>query len=170
MVANITNREEELYEALQPVIAPMGIDLIDVDIRGHEGETIIKIVVDAPDGIGLDQCSDVTEQVAPVIELENAELYHEAQLEVTSPGVERRIRRIEELEHYQGRVVDVKCYAPFEEQKKWHGTIVSHTDEDLTIEPDDGESVTIPLNQIASIRLHFDADEFLASGGNDNDG
>lgn len=170
MVANITNRENELYEALKPVIAPMGINLIDVDVRGHEGETVVKIVVDSEDGVGLDECEDVTEQVAPVLELEDAELYHEAQLEVTSPGVERRIRRSEELGHYQGRVVDVKCYAPFRDRKEWRGTIRSHTEDELTIEPEDNETITIPLQQIASIRLHFDADEFLASGGHDNDG
>ncbi|MFB6344598.1 MAG: ribosome maturation factor RimP [bacterium] len=165
MVANITNREDELYEALKPVTAPMDVKLIDVDIRGHEGETLVKIVVDSEDGIGLDECEEVTQQVAPVLELEDSELYHDAQLEVTSPGLERRIRRSEELDHYQGRDVDVKCYAPFEDRKKWRGTIVSHTDDELTIEPDDVEPVTIPLNKIASIRLHFDADEFLASGG-----
>jgi ribosome maturation factor RimP len=173
MVANITRQEETLFQALKPVVASLGVDLIDVDVRDHKGELVAKIVIDSDDGIGIEDCGRVSEQVAPVLEVEDPELFRDAQIEVTSPGVDRRLRRSQEFDHYRDREVTVKCYAPFEGQKTWTGTIQSHTDEQLTIETcnDDGvQSVSIPLDQVASVRLNFDADEFLSSGGNNQDG
>lgn len=170
MVANITRQEETLYQSLKPVVTPLGVDLLDVNVRDHQGELVVKIVIDSEDGIGVDDCGRISSQVAPVLEVEAPELFQQSQIEVTSPGVDRRIRRLDEFDHYRNREVLVKCYAPFRDRKTWTGTIRSHTDQELTLETDDGETVTIPLSQVASVRLTFDADEFLSSGGNDTDG
>lgn len=169
MVANITRQEEELYQALKPVVAPMGVDLLDVDVRDHQGDLALRIVIDDEDGVGVEDCGRISEQVSPVLEMEAPDLFREAQLEVTSPGVERRLRRTDEFEHYAARRVAVKCYAPYEGRKNWSGTIRDHTDDELTIETDEGEIANIPLNQVASVRLEFNAEDYL-SGGNNKDG
>lgn len=169
MVANITRQEEELYESLKPVVTSMGVDLLDVDVRDHQGDLVLRIVIDDEDGVGIEDCGRISEQVAPVFELEVPDLFREAQLEVTSPGVERRLRRADEFDHYAGRRVAVKCYAPYEGQKNWSGTIRDHTDDHLEIETDEGDIVEIPLNQVASVRLEFNAEDYL-SGGNNKDG
>jgi len=170
MVANITNREESLYESLGPIVESMGVELVDVDVREHQGDVVVKIVIDSDEGVGVEDCGDISEQVAPVIEVEEPELFRESQLEVTSPGVERRLRRTEEFDRYSGRRVAVKCYAPYRDQKTWSGIIAGHDEETLDIRSDEDEMVKIPLDQIASVRLEFDAEDFLSSGGNNNDG
>jgi ribosome maturation factor RimP len=170
MVANITSQEKTLYESLRPVVESMGVDLVDVDVREHQGDVVIKIVIDSDEGIGIEDCGEISEQVAPVIEVEEPELFQGSQLEVTSPGVERRLRRTKEFDRYSGRRVSVKCYATYREQKNWSGTIERHDDEVLAIRTDEDNLIEIPLNKIASVRLEFDAEDYLSSGGNNNDG
>jgi len=173
MVANITRQEETLYQTLKNVVAPLGVELIDVDIRDHQGELVVMIVIDSSDGVGMEDCQRVSEQVGPVLEIEDPDLFREARIEVTSPGVDRRLRRSEEFDHYQDREVIVKCYAPFEGNKTWTGRIHAYTDEKLTLvltEDQDGRTISIPLSEVASVRLTFDAEEFLSSGGKNTDG
>lgn len=170
MVANITRQEETLYEALKPVVSSLGVKLIDVDVRDHQGELLVKVVIDDEDGIGIDDCSRISEQVAPVLEVEDPDLFRESQIEVTSPGVERRLRRTDEFNHYRDREVTVKCYGTYRERKEWEGRIDSSSEDELTLNTEQHGLVSIPLDQIASVRLTFDADDFLSSGGNETDG
>lgn len=170
MIANITRQENSLFEALKPVVSSLGVELVDVDIRSHDGQQVVRVVIDSDEGIGIEDCGRISEQVTPVIELEDPKLLRNAQLEVTSPGVDRRLRRSDELQRYDGRRVNVKCYAPFREQKKWTGTIQSYTDDELTLKLDNDDSITIPMDKIASVRLDFDADKYLSTGGNNTDG
>lgn len=168
MVSTITRQEDNLYEALKPVVAPLDVDLIDVDVRDHQGEGVIKIIIDSPEGIGIEDCGRVSDQVEPVVKIEETQLYREARLEVTSPGVERRLRRPEEFDRYRGRDVRVKCYAPFQDRKEWIGRLRSSSDEALTLGVENEGTVTLPMNQVASVRLEFNAEKFLSSGGNQN--
>lgn len=170
MVAKITQQEETLYQALNPVVKSLGVELIDVDVRSHQGELLVKIIIDSDDGVGVDDCGRISEQVAPVIEVEDPELFQEARIEVSSPGVERRLRRPEEFEQFRGRNVTVKCYAPYQEKKEWTGDLNSLKDEEIKLDLDGGKNILIPLNQVASVRLNFDAESFLSSGGNNANG
>jgi ribosome maturation factor RimP len=170
MVANITRQEETLYQALKPVVSSLGVELLDVDVRDHQGELLVKVVIDDEDGIGVEDCGRVSEQIRPVLEVEDPELFREAQIEVTSPGVERRIRRTDEFDHYRDREVIVKCYGTYRDRKEWTGRITSYSENELTLETDTEGTISLPLDQVASVRFTFDAEEFLSSGGNDTDG
>ncbi len=170
MVAKITSREQSLYESLTPIVDSMGVDLVDVDVREHQGDVAVKIVIDDDEGIGIEDCGDISELVAPVLEVEEPELFKNSQLEVTSPGVERRLRRTEEFDRYLGRRVSVNCFAPYRDQKTWSGTIQGHDQGTLNIRTGEEQTVEIPLDRIASVRLEFNAEDHLSSGGKNNDG
>jgi ribosome maturation factor RimP len=169
LTVTITSKEQELYDALEPVVEPLGVDLIDVELKTHGERPSVRVVIDNDDGVGSGVCSRVSESVSPVLDVEDPGFTGEYDLEVSSPGLERRLRRSGEYERFQGQAVEVTCYGSFKDQKKWIGTLTEYDGDNLIINPDDTESVSIPENNIASVRLHFDAEAALKSEGDQRD-
>ena len=170
-MAEITNREQELFESLKPIVEPLGVKLIDVEIKTHGGESILRVVVDDEEGVGLALCEKISRQVAPVLELEEENLLHKFELEVSSPGLRRRLRRDFEYDYFSSRQVEVKCYGTYRERKQWEGELRGVSEEGIILDVEgDEDEITIPTEQVASVRLKFDAEEALNSGGSSNDG
>lgn len=166
MTAKVTRREERLYEALRPVVEPLGVSLIDVEVRQADGEARLRVVIDDPDGVSTGVCERVSNHVRPVLDVEETPGQYDA-LEVTSPGVRRRLRRPDEYERFAGRDVVVTCYAPFRDRKQWRGTLRGGTNDGVRIDPEDAGPVDIPEDRVASVRLYFDAEAALQNGGHD---
>lgn len=168
-MSKITERERNLFEALRPIVEPLGVRLLDVEIRTHEERPVVRVIISSEDGVGSDTCRRVSENVSPVLELEDFGFAGPYDLEVSSPGVERRLRRPREYELFQGREVEVTCYAPYEDRKTWRGTLEDRTDEALIVNVESNKTVEIPHNLVASVRLYFDAEAALNSGGQPSD-
>ena len=168
MQRTITRREHDLYDAVSPVVEPLGAELVDLEIENRDGNPLVRVIIEGPDGVDTDLCERVSSHVLPVLELEDESLMREAQLEVTSPGVRRRMRRSSEFERYTGREVVVKCYATYEGKKEWQGTLTDYDGSEIDLTLDDGSSLKLPEEQVASVRLFFDAEAALESGGKDD--
>lgn len=167
MTATVTRREDELYEALLPVVEPLGVSLVDVEVRDAQGASGLRVVIQAPEGVSTGLCERVTRYVRPVLEVEREVLGKFDELEVTSPGVRRRLRRPNEYERFAGREVVVTCYAPFQDRKEWRGTLEGRVDDGVRVVPEGGDPVDIPEDRVASVRLYFDAEAALKNGGRD---
>ena len=103
--------------------------------------------------------------MSPVLDLEDLGFPGTYDLEVSSPGVKRRLRRPAEYKFFVDRDVEVTCYAPYREHKTWKGVFRGQSEEGIVIDIPNGETVKIPENKVASIRLFFDPEEALKSGG-----
>lgn len=165
---SVTNTENTLFEELKPIVNPIGVNLIDVEILTHESEPVIRVVIDSDQGVGTVLCEKVMHHVQPVIEMDDDSTLREAQIEVTSPGVRRKLRRREEYERFAGRTVEIRCYAPVRDKKEWTGTLKGYDDENIKIELNDGSEIDLPDEKVASVRLYFDAEDALSSGGSQN--
>lgn len=165
----ITSKEEELYEALKPIVAPLGVDLIDVELKTHGDRPAVRVVIDSEEGVDSGVCTRVSRNVSPVLDVEDPGFTGAYDLEVSSPGLERRLRRPSEYEQFQGHELEVTCYAPFKEQKEWVGTLSDYSEEGLTLELENDDLIEIPEEKIASARLHFDAEKALKSEGAERD-
>lgn len=166
MDQSVTNREQKLYENLQPVVEPLEVELVDVVVKTHEDRPIIRLVVDTESGVGLDRCEEISDYVGPLIELEIPDFDEPYDLEISSPGLERTLRREDECERFEGREVVVNCYAPYEDRKEWRGKLKGRGEQGVLVETEE-EELEIPFEVIGSIRLYFDAEEALKSGRND---
>lgn len=170
MSDSVTNREQQLYENLRPIVEPMEVELIDVEIKTHEEEPLVRLVVDTPEGVELDKCQQISDYISPLLELEAPELPEPYNLEVSSPGLKRKLRREAEYEKFSGREVVVKCYAPFEGQKEWQGTLAGKQEKSILLTDTDSGEIEIPFDKVASVKLYFDAEAALKTGGKNNHG
>ncbi|MFP4687188.1 MAG: ribosome maturation factor RimP [bacterium] len=168
-MSKISSREQQIFDELKPIVDPLGVKLLDVEYKTHNRRPLLRVVIASEQGVSLDQCEEISEQILPVIDLLDVDLRGEYDLEVTSPGVERTLRRDFEVDFFAGRQVAINCYGSYEGKKIWTGCLIATAGENIIIDSD-GEKVEIPKKLVASIKLKFDADAALKSGGSGDDG
>jgi ribosome maturation factor RimP len=139
---------------LTPLVEAQGLELYDVT-RGREGgRTVLRVVVDGPDGVDLETLSRCSELVSRRLDEADYET-GPYELQVTSPGLERTLRRPEHFLRTVGRQVKVKTAAPMAGSRTHIGTLTAADDEGIVLADGDGE-LRIPLADIASARTVVD--------------
>lgn len=146
-------RAVDVEALLKPVIEAEGLELYDVT-RGREGSRkVLRVIVDGP-GVDIDTLSLISERVSRRLDEAGYET-GPYDLQVSSPGLERPLRR---TGHFRGAIderVKVKTTAPMAGSRTHIGTLVDADDEGITLAID-GEELRVPLADIASARTVVD--------------
>ena len=141
----------ELQELLGPSIERLGYELIDLEARLGGKSGVVRVFIDQPEGISLDDCEKVSRAVSALLDVEDP-LPGQYNLEVSSPGLDRKLTKVAHFQRFAGETVKVQMRFPIEGRKRFRGTLVSSTDENIVVEVD-GESHTLPLATIDTARL-----------------
>jgi ribosome maturation factor RimP len=144
----------DLERAVAPVVEAAGLELVDVTFRREAGRRILRITVDREGGVDLDAIAGVSERISRRLDVEGFEPGPYA-LEVSSPGVERPLRRPEEFARRVGEKVRVRTHRPLDGARNHTGTIVGASDAEVTIATEVGER-RVPFEEIASARTVFE--------------
>ena len=133
----------------------VGVSIWDVEFQKEGGEYYLRVYIDrVPDGVTSDDCENMASQLNPLLD-EADPIDHSYIFEVSSPGIERKLRL---PEHYQaciGETVRVKCYQAVAGQKQFVGTLESYRDGDIVVR--DGEGAhPVEKKNIALCRIEFD--------------
>jgi ribosome maturation factor RimP len=140
-------RELRIEEALQPVLRDHGLTLVDLEWRGHRPRGVLKVFVDKPGGVRVEDCQRASRELGDV--LDAAGLVQEAyDLEVSSPGLDRQLRKDRELRWAVGK--RVRCWLAGGEEH--HGRLVDVADGVLTLDRD-GTRVELPRGRVTKARL-----------------
>jgi ribosome maturation factor RimP len=149
-VSAVPDRLESIRSAVEPVVAPLGLQVYDVAL----GAGLLKVVLDRPGGVDIDTLEEASRLLGPRVD-ELASIRGSYTLEVTSPGLERTLRR---PEHYAGAldsVVSVKARGADGAMERVRGTLSAVDDSGITVRTDDGER-TIALDAISQARTVFE--------------
>jgi ribosome maturation factor RimP len=140
-----TEQEKKLYKLVAPEVAVMGFELIDMDFsRG-----LLRITIDKPGGVTLDDCVSVNRRVSLLLDT-NDPIEGSYRLEVSSPGLNRRIKTLKEFEHFAGRKVKIQT-----REGTFRGTIKGLAEESVLIDID-GTQQEVPFMDIQKANLEFD--------------
>ncbi len=142
---------EELAKLLQPTIERLGYELSDVEAKLSGRHGLLRVFIDKPDGIGLDDCEKVSLAVSALLDVEDP-VPGQFDLEVSSPGLDRKLTKIEHFQRFKGEIVKVHMRLPIEGRKRFRGTLVSSDDENIVVNVD-GESHSLPMATIDTARL-----------------
>ena len=142
---------EELAQILEPSIERLGYELADLEVRLAGKGGVVRVYIDKPDGIGLDDCEKVSLAVSALLDVEDP-LPGQYNLEVSSPGLERKLTKMQHFQRFMGETVKVQMRFPIEGRKRFRGTLVASDDENIVVEVD-GESHTLPVATIDIARL-----------------
>lgn len=153
---NFSKIESAVYDAAVPIAEELGFLVYDVEYVKEGGARFLRIFLDKPaDGINLDECEEFSRAFSEVFDKSDpiSENYF---LEVSSPGIERRIRRREHFEINKGETVDVGLYKAMNGSKTIVGELVGLDEDDNVVLLVNGEEVKIPLKQTTVINVHFE--------------
>jgi len=142
---------DELVKLLEPTIERLGYQLWDLEVKLGGKHGVLRVFIDKPDGIGLDDCEKVSLAVSALLDVEDPRPGH-YELEVSSPGLDRKLTKIEHFQRFEGEIVKVQMRFPIEGRRRFRGTLVSSDDENIVVDVD-GVSHTLPVATIDTARL-----------------
>jgi ribosome maturation factor RimP len=157
---------EHARRVLEPILARDGYELVDVEwVRGG-GRWTLRLFIDRVGGVNVDDCQLVSRTVDPVLDVEDF-IEPAYDLEVSSPGLDRPLRKPEHFARYAGQRVQVKAYGPIAgtadgsaPRKSWTGKLGGFRDGAVLVDVD-GVLHRIPHDQIAKAHLEYDAEADL---------
>ena len=141
----------ELLGVLEPTIERLGYELTDLDVRIGGKGGFIRLTIDKPDGIGLEDCEKVSHAVSALLDVEDP-IAGNYNLEVSSPGLDRKLTKVEHFQRFKGETLKVSMRFPIEGRRRFRGTLVSSDEENIVVQVD-GESLSLPLKTIDTARL-----------------
>lgn len=142
---------DELTRLLEPGIERLGYELADLEVKLGGRGGVLRIFIDHPAGIGLDDCEKVSMAVSALLDVEDPLPGH-YNLEVSSPGLDRKLTKAEHFQRFEGETLKVSMRFPIDGRKRFRGTLVSSDDENIVMEVD-GESYALPMATIDTARL-----------------
>ena len=153
------NREiitAKIQEIAERVATSAGLEVVEVQMLGGGGARMVRIFIDKPLGVTHADCELVSQQVGTILDVEDVVPGARYTLEVSSPGVERKLTKPGDFERFVGQKVKVVLRDPVENQRHWVGALTSFTEGIVTLEPSPGRSVRFPLDQVDKANLKFE--------------
>ena len=144
-------RGEELRILLQPSVEQLGYEMTDIEVRLGGRSGVVRVFIDHPDGVGLDDCERVSRALSALLDVEDPLPGH-YNLEVSSPGLDRKLTKIEHFQRFTGEFVNVQTRFPVQGRRRFRGKLVSSDDSNIVVEVD-GEKHELPLATIDTARL-----------------
>ena len=151
---SLKNKEEfiaKVKDLTEPLCEVHGMELVHVEYRRESRGIILRIYIDKPGGIILDDCAFINRQLSDIMDL-HFDSSGSCSLEVSSPGSDRPLSKKLDFERFKGRVARIKTIAPINEQKNFKGVLLGISEKNINISLDD-KTVTIPFKEVKSARL-----------------
>jgi len=144
-----------LVNLLEPVVRGMGYELVGVAFDGHQ--RVLRVYIDRPEGITLDDCSAVSYQLSGLLDVEDP-IPGRYQLEISSPGMDRPLFTIEHFERFKGEMVRLQLSRPLEGRRRYKARLQGVEGEEVLLTEDD-HTFRIPFDLIEKARLSPEFDK-----------
>lgn len=141
-----------IWLLLEPALARDSIELVEVECGNHGPNTLLRIFLDKENGIDLDACADASRLIGALLDGEDDLLPGAYTLEVSSPGIDRPVRKAGDFARFKGETIRIKTNAPVSGRKSFKGTLTG-IDHDLVSVDCDGESFDIHLENLRRANL-----------------
>ncbi len=142
----------DIWKLIEPVVEGLGYEVVDIDYRPHPTDGLLRIYIDGPNGIVLDDCTTVSHQVSSVLDVEDP-IPGQFNLEVSSPGLDRPLRKIADFERFTGSTVKIKLTVPtIEGQRNFTGKLKGIENDEVILVMD-GETHYLALDTIDKARI-----------------
>jgi ribosome maturation factor RimP len=144
--------EARITSLAEQVAAPLGMEIVLAEVRGGGSRSIVRIFIDKPGGISLSDCESFSKRLSVRLDVEDWIPFSYA-LEVSSPGIDRRLVKEADFQRFAGKEAKIRLRAPIEGQKKLRGRIVGVAQGRLQLEVNPGKQVELALSDIEKANL-----------------
>lgn len=146
----------KVNEITSRVGASEGIEIVEVELLGGGSQRTLRIFIDKPGGVTHGDCELISQRVGEILDAEDVIPGASYHLEVSSPGVERRLRQARDFERFAGQKAKVLLRSPVENQKRWEGKLIGIAGDIVSLEASPGRLIQFPLDQVERANLKFE--------------
>jgi ribosome maturation factor RimP len=140
-----------LESDIKKMVESIGLSLYDTAILNENDQTIFRISVTAPGGVSLDQCVEATHLISPLLDV-TSPVSGEYRLEVSSPGIERKLKT---FDHFVQSVGEKVIFSTVNKEK-FDGEMISAENDEITVKTKEGSVHTVPFRSISKARTYFE--------------
>lgn len=141
-----------LRDLLEPAVTALGCELVGIEYHPSGRHSLLRVYIDRPEGVTVDDCSAVSYQVSGLLDVEDPIPGHYT-LEVSSPGLDRPLFQARDFERFAGQQVKIRTRFPVAGQRNFRGLLQGMQGQQVVIDEQDGRRVELPLDQIEQARL-----------------
>lgn len=155
--------DQAIQDQLAAMVAAEGLELLATEVVGSGPKTVLRLVVDGPDGVDLDRCATVSRQASAILDVEDP-IQHRYLLEVSSPGLDRKLYRPLDYERFAGRRVRLRLKPGYREHRMVVGQLVGLEGDAVRVQSDTGQDLRFRLEDIFEARLEVDWTSIMSEG------
>lgn len=150
---------DRLIELLEPVVNAIGYELVLLEFSPRDGSGMLRLFIDAADGITLEDCEKVSREVSATLDVEDV-ITSAYRLEVSSPGLDRPLVKPEHYQRFIGEIARIQTLAPIAGRRRFQGVLLAVNEDAVSLETTDGP-ITLPLADIDKAKLvpNFDKEK-----------
>jgi len=133
-----------------------GIEIVDVELLGAGRGRVLRLYIDRPKGVTHSDCEFISQQVGTILDVEDVIPGASYTLEVSSPGLERKLSKARDFEKFVGHKARIELRDPVENQRRWEGKLAGISEGIVALEPSEGRIIHFPLGQVKKANLKFE--------------
>ncbi len=147
----VASKEQQIQQLLEPTVLAMGFELWGLEYLSQGRYSVVRLYIEGPDGVTVDDCAAVSRQVGSVLDVEDP-ISGDYTLEVSSPGMDRLLFSLPQYTAYIGEVVEVRLRTAFEGRRKFKGVLKGIDGDEVVVQVDDHEYL-LPYDAIDKTRV-----------------
>ncbi|AOY77278.1 ribosome maturation factor RimP [Clostridium formicaceticum] len=144
--------EKITEELVSPILENENFELVDIEFKKEGPHKYLRVYIDKPEGITLDDCQKVSEQLSEKLDALDP-IEENYFLEISSPGLDRPLKKDSDFEKFKGENVEVKLYEAIDNKKIFEGELIGLEDNKIKINTADIGLVEIPKEKVAITKL-----------------
>jgi ribosome maturation factor RimP len=146
---------EVVKELVLPVVQEAGLELVDLEFTKEGGHWYLRIFIDKPGGVGIEDCRYVSLKIDKLLD-EKDPIPQAYSLEVSSPGIERPLKKPDDYNRYIGRMATITTYQPVNGKKKFSGRLAGLQAGNVVLDTGGSGQMLIPMAQVALAQLEVE--------------
>ena len=147
-------------EIADPIVAHLGMELVDIEYKREGHSMVLRLFIDREGGVALDDCATVSRELSEILDVEDF-IHANYTLEVSSPGINRPLKKEKDYLRYRGKLVRVKTFELLSDdagnpRKTFLGELLDCSEGVIRLRLTEGQTAAIPLHKVAKANLEFE--------------
>src|SRR4029077_11116129 len=146
----------KIEEIAQRVAESEGLELVEVEVKGGGNSRFVRTSIDKPEGVTHADCESVSQQVGTILDVEDVIPGGRYTLEVSSPGVERKLVKPQDYTRFAGKKAKITLKEPIDQKHTFEGRLAGFEDGAVALETAPGQTLRVPFENVQKANLKFE--------------
>jgi ribosome maturation factor RimP len=146
----------KIEEIAQRVAKSEGMEIVEVEVKGGGAHRFVRISIDKPEGVTHGDCELISQHVGTILDVEDVIPGGQYTLEVSSPGIERKLVKLQDYERFQGKKAKIVLKEPIDRKRTFEGALAGIAGNEIALEIAPGQTLRLPFEQVQKANLKFE--------------